>query len=118
MKFKGLSLLALLCLFSGKVVAQAVASDQKAMDQLEQLSSKIVSENPAATLSTEQKSKILELYKERLQKLEEINASTIDKDEKKEQRQAITKSTNQEIRKNILTTEQRQALKAANDKNK
>ncbi len=102
-----------LFLFTGIGFSQSAKVQQKAADKVEEMNTMIVSINPDAALSVEQKEKIEALNVEKMMGVRKIKKSEATEEEKEVKRKALIKEISQKINKEILTKEQRQAKKEA-----
>ena len=100
------------------VFSQTTKMEERANKKVEQINQLISSENPDLALTEDQKTKIYDLYLQKLVEIRKINKSDLSDEEKKSQRKAINQKTGKTINMDVLTKEQRQARKNAKRKKK
>jgi len=101
---------------STNLFAQNNKMKERANVLVEEMNSQIISEDKGLSLSESQKINIGELMTQRMQAVKELKKSEENEEKRKEVQKALNKEYNQKIYSNILSKEQRLALREARKK--
>ncbi|HRD79848.1 MAG TPA: hypothetical protein PLL53_03745 [Saprospiraceae bacterium] len=103
-------------LIAGTGFAQQDAKlKEKAMEKVNEINTEIVSVNPKAALTEEQKTQIVEVELQKLKDIRDLKKQALPEEETKEKQKAINQAAGQKISKDILTPDQRKARKEAKE---
>ena len=117
--FKFVIVLSVLFLALGTTTqAQNAKIIEKANQKIEKIENRITSVDPALAMSPEQKEQAQKIYADGLMQLKEIRKNTTDEAEKKEKMKPVNKAMNKAVRTEVLTKEQKMALKKNNEMKK
>lgn len=98
--------------------AQKASAEDKAKENTEKLNQKLKAINESLVLTADQNKAVYEAYLNGEKAMAEARKSATTDEEKKEKQQPIRKEMNANIRKNILSKEQRTALNESSSKDK
>jgi len=101
---------------STNLFAQNNKMKERANALVEEMNSQIISEDKGLSLSENQKINIGEIITQRIQAVKDLKKSESNKEKRKEVQKALNKEYNQKIYSNILSKEQRLALREARKK--
>lgn len=101
---------------STNLFAQNNKMIERANTLVEEINTQIISEDKALALSENQKINIGELMTQRIQAVKDLKKSETNEEKRKEAQMAINKEYNQKIYGEILSKEQRLALRDAKSK--
>ncbi|QBN20455.1 hypothetical protein [Flavobacterium nackdongense] len=109
-------LLLLVATMAFSQIAMGQSKEERAKANTEKYNEKIVSKNKDLALSEDQKTKITAIYLEQISEIEAIKKEVADEEARKAKNQEVYKKQGMKIYNEVLTDDQKKALKPAENR--